>query len=551
MDGGVALKAADGMPLTDGGLQKPDALAMKMSKEARSLANRFPGSARAQLCYLLVQLQYMRSLPRNLNMSKGVKRLVNSARSAAQAFPNSVLIAMFHAKLLLLSGRLDLAAAECHRAIYLEDVTDPEEECVPPGSIEGHDLQARLSSVAGDFELLLKKIIESAEKCWENSLTTDIKRRFLLVKISALQNEYAKVDKSPGSNIQSALNFIKQNDSWRFWMCPLCSSNKRHSTSSLLMDHMHKKHARIFLPRLKSVISSTLDSDSDGLCHGMSFTQDKDNHDIIQFEERSGLFRWLFSAAIRGEKARPFDKIAQENRTQGTELLEIMKQKMASLPTEKSTTYESPMLDEIREIWLQFLKSTVFDYGKILLTLARTLLWSEFKEHMAGVLKDGCQNITADDVDDAFSTWSNADTQKMKEDVSYPTESQKPTNVSVDQEAVGILNLDLNFSDINLMDIALKALWSLNHFSHELIKAENPCSKNNHDGPCVGDIVHRAFCSWWKGEYPREELASLAKAVHKILDAAAFQKGNLFYIYCLLVFLSLILLVIMEHSILA
>ncbi|KAK1683582.1 hypothetical protein QYE76_044430 [Lolium multiflorum] len=403
LDSGVASKAAGGVDLTtDGGVQKPDVLAMRILKEARSLANRFPGSARAQLCHLLAQLQHMRSLPRELDMSKGMERLVRSAGSAAQAFPNSVVIALFHAKLLLVSGRLDGAEAECHRALDMEDVSDPGEECIPPGSVGGDNYEARLSSVAEDFDWLLKKITGRAENFWENSLTAEGRQRFLSVKVDALQDEYTKSDQPSLFSVQSALSFFKENNSWRFWMCPLCNSKKKHTMPGPLMEHMYKKHPRSVLPRLRSVVNSILEGESDGLYDGVSFTQDQDTHDIIRFKERSGIFSWLFSETIRGEKSRPFCDIMQENCTEGRKLLEIMKKKMASLPTDKSTTDESPRFNEIRELWLQFLKHTVVDYGKIMLTLARTLIWSEFKKHMAGVHETACQRITADDIDDVF-----------------------------------------------------------------------------------------------------------------------------------------------------
>ncbi|KAM0881213.1 hypothetical protein ACQ4PT_033095 [Festuca glaucescens] len=416
LDSGVASKAAGGVDLTtDGGVQKPDVLAMRILKEARSLANRFPGSARAQLCHLLAQLQHMRSLPPELDMSKGMERLVRSAGIASQAFPNSAVIALFHAKLLSVSGRLDGAEAECHQALDMEDVSDPEEECVPPGSVGGDNYEERLSSVAEDFDWLLRQIIGRAEKFWENSLTSETKKRFLSVKVDALQDEYTKFDQSSLFSVQSALSFFKENNSWRFWMCPLCNSNKKHTMPGPLMEHMYKKHPRLVLPRLRSVVNSILEGESDGLFDGVSFTQDQDTHDIIRFKERSGIFAWLFSETIRGEKSRPFCDIMQENCTEGRKLLETMKKKMASLPTDKSTTDESPRFNEIRELWLQFLKHTVVDYGKIMLTLARTLIWSEFKKHMAGVHETACQRITADDIDDVFFTLSNADEQTMKE----------------------------------------------------------------------------------------------------------------------------------------
>jgi hypothetical protein len=341
LDSGVAPKAAGQVDLsTDGGVQKPDVLAMRILKEARSLANRFPGSARAQLCHLLAQLQHMRSLPRELDMSKGMERLVRSAGSAAQAFPNSVVIALFHAKLLFVSGRLYGAEAECHRALDMEDVSDPGEECIPPGSVGGDNNEARLSSVAEDFDWLLRQIIRRAEKVWENSLTAESKKRFLSVKIDALQDEYTKFDQSSLFSVQSALSFFKETNSWRFWMCPLCSSNKKHTMPGTLVEHMYKKHPRLVLPRLWSVVNSILEGESDGLFDGVPFTQDQDTPDIIRFKERSGIFSWLFSETIRGEKSRPFCDIMQENYTEGRKLLEIMKKKMASLPTDKSTTDE-------------------------------------------------------------------------------------------------------------------------------------------------------------------------------------------------------------------
>ncbi|XP_073364272.1 uncharacterized protein [Aegilops tauschii subsp. strangulata] len=398
--------------------------ALQALKEARDLAKRFPGSARARLLGPFLELEYMLAASREHKdpaWSKGLERLVCDAVGAAKEFPNSTAAALFQARLLFVCGNHIDAEGECHRALALKHPTDPVEDCIPTGSIRGQDSQSRLSSVTGLFHDLLDKILQFAESFWENCLTSEKRQSFLSVRIDALENECRMVEHSYDFSVSSACSFFKEHKSWRSWVCLLCSA--KHTSTRSLLKHMVKKHSRSVLRRLLDIVDPTVEPESDCLLEGLLLCKDSENHDTICFKERDEMFRLLFLEPNRGEVAKPVDKFHQDQQSQGTLLLENIKKNMANLPTHKSTTYESSNLQEIREFWLQFLKCAVLDYGKSIVTLAHSYLWDEFRKCMAGDGEALRQKMSADDIETTFSTHSVVDKETMKEEVLYQTGS--------------------------------------------------------------------------------------------------------------------------------
>ncbi|XP_014751714.1 uncharacterized protein LOC100824268 isoform X1 [Brachypodium distachyon] len=120
--------------------------ALNALKEARSLAKRFPVSVRARLFEALIELEYMNNLPRDLDRTKGLERLLQSANAIVETFPKSGVSASFRARLLFLLGRHDDAEAECNRALPLVDL---KEDTILPASIRGDK---------SEFDDLLSKI---------------------------------------------------------------------------------------------------------------------------------------------------------------------------------------------------------------------------------------------------------------------------------------------------------------------------------------------------------------------------------------------------------
>ncbi|XBI90141.1 hypothetical protein VPH35_027833 [Triticum aestivum] len=473
--------------------------ALQALKEARDLAMRFPGSARARLLGPFLELQYMLAVSRehkDPSWSNGVERLVCDAVGAAKEFPNSTAAALFQARLLFVCGNHIDAEGECHRALALQHPTDPVEDCIPTGSIRGEDPQSRLSSVTRLFRDLLDKILQSAESYWENCLTSEKRQSFLSVRIDALENKCKMVEHSYDFSVSSACRFFKEHKSWRSWVCPLCSA--KHTSTRLLLKHMVKRHSRSVLRRLQDIVDPT----------------DSENHDTICFKERDEMFRLLFLEPNRGEVAKPVDKFHQDQQSQGTLLLENIKKNMVNLPTHKSATYESSNLQEIRELWLQFLECAVLDYGKSIVTLARSYLWDEFRKCMAGDREALRQKISADDIETTFSSHSAVDKETMKEEVLYQT-GETPT-LTADQDTRD--SPSSNSHDINLVDIILRTLWCMEPLLDEVMKTKPICSKHGHGEPCVGVIVHKILHLWEKAEDHQQQLLPLANTVCRTLE---------------------------------
>ncbi|CAM0952373.1 unnamed protein product [Alopecurus aequalis] len=374
---------------------------------AKRVAERFPGSARAQLLEAYVDLQFVRGLDAADDKRACLRRPLALIDRAAQSFPNSAVIAAFRAKLLFLLGEHDAAESECSRALALETAHDPDHDCVPLGSVSGADHVARLVSLSRQFRELVLKIIGLAEDYRNNSMTAEGRSKFMCVSLDTLQEEYDKVDPSSAAFAMSAaLSFLKEHRSWRFWVCPLCddaSMKVKHTDTASLLDHLCSQHPKKVFPKLKLILDPKTVLEGDGSFGGVTFCKDSDQHDIMRFKQRNDIFKWMFCGPNRRTVApKPFDEMRVEKCKTGIMLLEIIRKKLSALPTNKSSSKHAMTVFEIQEEWLNFVQSSVLDYRQVILTLARSFLWRELKKHMAEDPKVAARRISAADIDAVF-----------------------------------------------------------------------------------------------------------------------------------------------------
>ncbi|TVU25160.1 hypothetical protein EJB05_27645 [Eragrostis curvula] len=277
--------------------------------------------------------EFVCGLDAAIDRSAFLRRTLTSAERAAQAFPKSAVIASFHARLLFVLGEYDAAERECRRALVMKEPDDPQHDCIPPGSISGENRGARLMSLACEFH-------ELPSDYW-NSMSSERQQDFLFVRLDVLQREYNKVDQLRAFTVSDVQSFVKEKGSWRYWVCPICVGNKKFLDTGLLLSHMCSKHPRAVLPRLQSVLDPNLTEkalEGDDSMDGLSFSQDSDQKDVITFDKRSDLFKWLFYAPSSGVGPKPFAEIRETKRHQGNMHLESIKERMKTLPADKSAS---------------------------------------------------------------------------------------------------------------------------------------------------------------------------------------------------------------------
>ncbi|CAL4987001.1 unnamed protein product [Urochloa decumbens] len=375
-------------------------------KSARLVAETFPNLARAQHLQAYMDLEFVRSLDAAIDKRPFLRRTLAVAERAATAFPRSPVIASFHGRLLFVLGEYDAAERECRRALDMKEPDDPQLDCIPPGSIGGENRGARLVSLACEFHELLNKILVAASDYWDSMSGERQRDGFLRVRFGVLEDEYRKVDGSYVFAVSDVRSFVNEHKVWRFWVCPICD-RKKFVDSGLLLSHMCSKHPRSVLPRLQSLLDQTLDEkallEGDDSLDGVTFSEDSAEQDMVCFNKSSGVFKWLFYAPSSGVGAKPFPEVREQKREKGCMLLDSIKDKMKTLPADKSSTEFSEALPRIQELWHEFLKASVFDYRGVILTLARSFLWRELKKSMTEDPELAAKRISATDIDAVFT----------------------------------------------------------------------------------------------------------------------------------------------------
>ncbi|KAJ1276154.1 hypothetical protein BS78_05G192400 [Paspalum vaginatum] len=370
-------------------------------KRAKLVAETFPDLARAQYLHAYMDLEFVRSLDESIDKRPFLRRTLAITERAARDFPDSPVLAGFYAKLLFLLGEYHAAERECRRSLAMKDPDDPQHDCIPPGSIGGEHSGARLVSLACEFHEMINNILVVASDYWESMSSESQRGRFLRISFGALEDEYRKVDRSYAFSMSEVQSFVKEHSSWRYWACAICDRKKFMDTGSLL-SHMCSKHPRAALPRLQSILDPKLSDEAlQDEVDGFTFCEDQ--QDMICFKRDCGVFRWLFYAPSSGVGPRSIPDIKEKKREKGRMVLESIKEKMKTLPADRSSAEFAEALPKIQEKWNDFLKYSAFDYRGPVLTLARSYLWRELKKCMTEDPELAAKKITLADIDAVFT----------------------------------------------------------------------------------------------------------------------------------------------------
>jgi len=107
---------------------------------------------------------------------------------------------------------------------------------------------------------------------------------------------------------------------------------------------------RAVLPRLQSLLDQALSSEAseeEDFLVGVTFCEDSAEQDMICLNKSSVVFKWLFYAPSSGAGAKPLPEVRAKKREKGCMILEGIKEKMRTLPTDKSSTEVRQFCDMI------------------------------------------------------------------------------------------------------------------------------------------------------------------------------------------------------------
>ncbi|XP_047050960.1 uncharacterized protein LOC124656222 [Lolium rigidum] len=379
---------------------------------AKRLAERFPYSVRARLLRVYTELERVPALDLAADRRRLLRRALALTSEAAGNFADSVLIALFHAKVLFALDEFDGSERECRRALCIQDPTDPNSEDIPPAvTVPGADCDARVSSVKKQLRVLLKQIVVAAAVCWCSIKATQDRDmvdrarsgrvdRVLSVRVDTLQGHYDRIDKSAAKTISDALRFRKQQGSWSFLVCPnVRCDGKKFVNAQSLWQHMSSKHRDELWKKLLSILGPDIYEDTpkhDYLLDGVTLSQDSDQHDIFHLPRVQDIFESLLLSPSIGIQAEPLAEMRQRKCREGAKILEDIKEELRMLP-EDSTEFEEFRF-AIQNLWLEFLETSALDYREIILPLARSFQWIQMKKVIDLSTKDlgriiGCASI--------------------------------------------------------------------------------------------------------------------------------------------------------------
>ncbi|KAI5008186.1 hypothetical protein ZWY2020_009234 [Hordeum vulgare] len=156
---------------------------------AKLLADTYPYSARAQVLRAYIDLTPVRTLDTAMEKKELLRRVLGTVCQAAGNFDCSLLIALFHAKILFFLDEFDAAERECRRALVISTPNDPNSDDIPPLAVLGDDFDARVSFVRKQLRVLLNQIMDVAAQFWSSMKTTQQGNRMISVNVDTL-DEY-------------------------------------------------------------------------------------------------------------------------------------------------------------------------------------------------------------------------------------------------------------------------------------------------------------------------------------------------------------------------
>ncbi|CAM0949579.1 unnamed protein product [Alopecurus aequalis] len=379
----------------------------QVRQRARLVSQSYPYSARAQLLCVYVELEHVRALDLPADRKRHLRRILALISDAAVTFDCSLLIALFHAKVLFVLDEFDESERECHRALCIDKPTDPNLDDIPPAvSVPGADYDSRVSYLQKQFRVFLKHIVVVAALYWPSIKRSQHHARIISVKVDTLQAHCNRIDPSAAKTISDAHRYLKKHNSWSFLICPnsRCDGRKFMDTESLCL-HMRSKHRDGLWKKLESILGPVLNenaSKDDHSLDALTLCQDSGQHDIFSLPRVQDMFECLLLSPSIGIQVEPLAEMRQRKRREGSEVLEDIKEKLKMLPEDVLSTEFEEFRFGIQNLWLKFLEISLLDYREVILPLARSFQWIEIKQWIARNL-NGPNRSTGDANIDAVS----------------------------------------------------------------------------------------------------------------------------------------------------
>uniref|UniRef100_A0A0E0LER0 USP domain-containing protein n=2 Tax=Oryza punctata TaxID=4537 RepID=A0A0E0LER0_ORYPU len=515
-------------------ISKREGAATAKKRAKKALVERFDYSARAHLTHAKISLDFARGLDPNIDKKPFLNGILDALNNLVEEFSNSLEIAMFRAKLLFVLGKYCSVELECDRAICMEEPTDPREEDVPPGSIPGEKPEDRKSYIRAELKRLVQKLVLVCRDYW-CSLASEKQDSFRLVGLKSLHEHfvvfYQDVQEA-AKTISDALNFVKKNKSWRFWICPYCVGKKIPDIDSLL-QHMRSKHPEGgFWTKLLSVLDPKPISDT---YQGATICQDSEENYVLHFKRMDHIFKYLFLRAADKIEEKSFSQIREEKCRKGVFILEKIKLKLNNAPTDILRSEFNEACAEIRDLWHYFLEISLMDYRVAISPLAMCFIldrllkcMTEDKEAVSNSIDAAAINAVFPFVDvcpDIDAIFPNVDDAPDGNDADTST---SVTHGQSDEEmsSVDVLNKENRDENMLFLHVVIQSLWNLRCFRDEILRAPPVTILHINENFCIADLFYGIFFAWEKNEHNGVDvlLTSMKDNLCKIANGNMFQK---------------------------
>ncbi|XBI79186.1 hypothetical protein VPH35_088719 [Triticum aestivum] len=476
---------------------------------AKLLAETYPYSPRAQLLRAYIDLAPVRALDPAMDKKQLLRRALTTVSQAVENFDHSLMVALFHAKLLFVLDNFDAAERECRRAVRIETPNDPKWDDIPPMAALGADSDARVSYVKKQLRVLLKQIIVNALQG----------QRVVSVTVDTLQAHYDGIDKSAAKTISDATRFLKNQESWSFWIClnSRCDGKKFSDTSSL-WQHTCSKHRDELWGKLQSLIDPEYyenSSQDDHSLVGITLSRQSDTFLLPRVQD---MFESLLLSPSVGIQAEPFAEMRQRKCREGSEILGSIREKLRMLPKDTLSTEFQECCSGIDKLWLKFLQVTVVDYREIILPLARSYQWIELKKRIPfylnhpGTRRIGFAGANIDII-------CGISGQSVKEMASTSSSQQSLTisnKNNAEQETLASGHPIISF-------VCVQSLCNLRHFRDKLLMGPLvwiPSVEN----PCIAQQFYEIFSSWEKNDHHLSDvvLTCMKTLLCRVVDCSTF-----------------------------
>ncbi|XP_048528613.1 uncharacterized protein LOC125508075 isoform X1 [Triticum urartu] len=482
-------------------------------ERAKLLAETYPYSPRAQLLRAYIDLAPVRAFDPAMDKKQLLRRALTTVSQAAQNFDRSLMVALFHAKLLFVLDNFDAAERECHRALRMETPNDPNWDDIPPMAALGADSDARVSYVKKQLRVLLKQIIVVAALYWSSMKNAPQGQHVVSVTVHTLHAHYDGIDKSAAKTISDATRFLKNQESWSFWIClnSRCDGKKFLDTSSL-WQHTCSKHRDELWGKLQSLIDPEYwenTSQGDHSLVGITLSRQSDTFLLPRVQD---MFESLLLSPSVRIQAEPFAEMRQRKCREGSEILGSIREKLRMLPKDTLSTEFQECCSGIEKLWLKFLEVTVVDYREIILPLARSYQWIELKKRIPFYLNHpGTRHIGFADANiDIICGTSGQSVKEM-------------ASTSSCQQSLTVSNKNNADKELSILSVIIQSLCNLRHFRDKLLMGPLvwiPSVEN----PCIAQQFYEIFSSWEKNDHHLTDvvLTCMKTLLCRVVDYSTF-----------------------------